>query len=93
MSGGVFDEVAGLVRDVIGEDFLLDEEITPATSFGEDLALESIEFVELSERLQQRFGQRANLATFVADMDIDAFMGITVGQLAGYIADQLAPQA
>jgi acyl carrier protein len=93
MSSGVFDEVAALVREVIGEDFLLDQEITPGTSFGEDLAVESIEFVELSERLQQRFGRRANLATFVADMDIDAFTGITVGELADYIAAQLAPQA
>ena len=92
MDSGVFDQVAVLVREVIGEDFLLDQEITPDTSFSEDLAVESIEFVELSERLQQRFGRRANLATFVADMDIDAFMGITVGELADYIAAQLAPQ-
>jgi acyl carrier protein len=93
MNNDLFDEVAGLVREVIGEDFLLDEEITPATSFSQDLALESIEFVELSERLQQRFGQQANLATFVADMDIDAFTAITVGELTAYITAKLATPA
>ena len=91
--GNVFDEVADIVREVIGEDFLLEQEITPATSFSEDLALESIEFVELSERLQQRFGQRANLATYIAGMDIDAIMDITVGELTVYIADQMAASA
>jgi acyl carrier protein len=89
----VFDEVAAIVRDVIGEDFLLEQELTRDTSFSQDLALESIEFVELSEKLQERFGQRANLATFIAGMDIDAIMDITVGELADYITAQLAPSA
>jgi acyl carrier protein len=90
---GVFDEVAGVVRDVVGEDFLLEQQITPGTSFSEDLALESIEFVELSERLQERFGPRANLATFIGGMDIDQIMDITVGELAAYIETQLAASA
>ncbi len=89
----VLDEVAGIVRDVIGEDFLLDTEITSATSFSEDLSLESIEFVELSEKLQEHYGERVNVATFIAGMDIDAIMAITVGQLAGYIEAQLAAAA
>ena len=86
----VFDELADLVRDVIGEDFLLEQEISPGTSFSQDLALESIEFVELSEKLQEHFGQRANLATFMSGMDLDAIMDITVGQLAAYIEAHLA---
>lgn len=90
MSTAVFDEIAGLVREVVGEEFLLEQEITPDTSFSHDLALESIEFVELSERLQERYGQRASLAPFIADMDIDAITGITIGELAGYVASQLS---
>jgi acyl carrier protein len=93
MSTAVFDQIADLVREVVGEDFLLDQEITPDTSFSHDLALESIEFVELSERLQEHYGQRANLATFIADMDIDAITEITVGELAGYVTGQLTTPA
>jgi acyl carrier protein len=93
MSTAFFDEIADLVREVVGEGFLLEQEITPDTSFSQDLALESIEFVELSELLQQRYGQRANLATFIADMDIDAITEITVGELAGYVTGQLAGTA
>ena len=93
MSGAVFDEVADLVREVVGEDFLIEQEITADTSFSDDLALESIEFVELSERLTERFGPRANLALFIADKDIDAITSITVGELAGYISAQLATPA
>lgn len=86
----VFDEVVKIVTDVVGDDFLLDVQITPETSFNEDLGLESIEFVELSEKLQDYYGERVNLVTFIADMDIDGIMSITVGQLVGYIESQLA---
>lgn len=86
----VFDEVTEILKEVIGEDFLLEEEITPQTSFSDDLALESIEFVELSEKLQDHYGERVNLVTFIADKDIDGIMSITVGQLVDFIEAQLA---
>jgi acyl carrier protein len=93
MMDGVLDEVVSLIAKVLGEEFLLVGQITPDTSFSDDLALESIEFVELSEKLQEHYGDQVNLAAFIADMDIDALMAITVGQLAGYIEAQLAATA
>lgn len=86
----VFDEVVGIFTEVVGEDFLLDTEITADTSFSDDLALESIEFVQLSEKLQEHYGARVNLVSFVGDMEIDDIMAITVGKLVGYIEAQLA---
>jgi acyl carrier protein len=89
----VLDEITGILGDVLGEEFLLDSQVTAQTSFSDDLALESIEFVELSEKLQERYGQQVNLVDFISDMDIDAIMAITVGQLVGYIEAQLAATA
>lgn len=89
----VFDEVVRILTDIIGEDFLLDTVITPELTFGDDLALESIEFVELAARLQERFGEQANLAAFMADMDIYDIMSLTVGQVAEYVESAQAPQA
>lgn len=86
----VFDEVVKIVTEVVGEDFLLDEEITPETSFNADLGLESIEFVELSEKLQEHYGERVSLVEFIADKDLDGMMAITVGELVTYIESQLA---
>jgi acyl carrier protein len=90
MSGCVLDEITAILAEVLGEEFILGTEVTAETSFSEDLALESIEFVELSEKLQDRYGTRVNLADFVAGMDIDGIMALTVGQLARYIEAQLA---
>jgi len=86
----VLDEITVILADVLGEEFLLDTELTAETSFSDDLALESIEFVALSEKLQERYGARVNLAAFIADLDINEIMAMTVGQLADYIEAQLA---
>jgi acyl carrier protein len=93
MMSSVLDEIVGILAEVLGAEFLLDSQITPETSFSDDLALESIEFVELSERLQEHYGERVNLVAFIADMEIDDIMAITVGQLAGYVEGQLAATA
>jgi acyl carrier protein len=89
----VLDEISDILAEVLGEEFLLDVQVCHETSFSDDLALESIEFVELSEKLQERYGERVNLAAFIADMDIDEIMAMTVGQLADYIEAELAAAA
>lgn len=84
----VLDQVTRILTEVVGEDFLLDTEITPDTRFSDDLALESIELVALAERLQERYGERVNFVDFIGDMDIDSITALTVGQLAGYVEAQ-----
>jgi acyl carrier protein len=86
----VLDEVVRILTEVVGEDFLLDTEITPDTTFSDDLALESIELVALAEKLQERYGERVNFVSFIGEMDLDGIMGMTVGKLAGYVEAQTA---
>jgi acyl carrier protein len=89
----VLDEIVRIVTEVVGEDFLLDIEITPDTTFSDDLALESIEFVALTSMLQESYGERVNLPAFIGDMDINDIMAITVGKLVGYIEGALSGDA
>ncbi|MFC7450883.1 phosphopantetheine-binding protein [Rhodococcus daqingensis] len=86
----VFDEVVCMLTEVIGADFLLDVEITGSTTFNDDLAMESIEFVALGEKLQQRYGERVNFVEFVADMDLDEIMAMNMDRLVSYIEQCLA---
>lgn len=81
----VLDEVVAIIADVIGDDFLLDVEVTAGTSFNEDLAMESIEFVALAERLQDRYGGNVDFVAFVGGMNLEQIMALTVGQLVDYI--------
>ena len=79
-------EVAGLIREVIGEDWVLETPIGMATSFSADLELESIEIVALSEKVQDRYGEALDFAGWLSGMELDDIIGLTVGQLVEFIA-------
>ena len=84
-SDEVLADVVTLLTEVVGADFLLDVEVTRDTTFNGDLALESIEFVALAEKLRERYGARVDFAALVAGMDIDEITGMTVGRLVDHI--------
>jgi acyl carrier protein len=89
----VLDEVVRMLVDVVGEDFLLDVEVGRGTTFNQDLALESIEFVALAERLQQVYRGRVDFAAFVAGLDLDEIMTMRVGDLVAHIESRLTASA
>lgn len=79
----VLRDLSAMVREVLGEYELgEDSEITADTTFFEDLELESIDLVVLAGHLEARYGSRVNIAEFVADLELDEIIGLTVGQLA-----------
>ncbi|TFE28360.1 acyl carrier protein [Frankia sp. B2] len=82
-------EVAELLREVIGEEYVVDMEITMATSFNQDLELESIEFVALADRLRGRYGEAVDFVGLLADMDVDQVINMRVGEVVHFIVDSL----
>jgi acyl carrier protein len=86
----VLSELVRILADVVGEDFLRDLEVTRDTTLNEDLALESIEFVALSERLRQRYGERVDVAALIAGMDLEQFAVMTVGDLVRHVQSELS---
>ncbi|WUK17198.1 phosphopantetheine-binding protein [Kitasatospora sp. NBC_00374] len=72
------------------DEYGLDEaEVTMEARFTEDLGLESIDLVTLAGRLQDRWGERINFAEFLAGMELDEIIGLTVGRLVGHVVDRL----
>ena len=86
-------ELTGMLVEVIGEDFLVDVEVTEETTFNEDLALESIEFVALAEKLQEQYGARVDFPAFLAGLEIEEIMALKVGQLVTYVTGCLTSPA
>jgi acyl carrier protein len=76
--------------EVAGDELLLAGPITPATSFNADLELESIEFVALSERLQEHYGERVDFVAWLSDMELPQIIGLTVGELVDHITESLS---
>jgi acyl carrier protein len=80
-----FETVRAILREILGEYEAEDVEIAPESSFHEDLQLESIDLVALAGRLREHYGERINLAEWLADKDLDEVIGLTVGQLAAFV--------
>ena len=77
--------IAGLIHEVIGEDWDLDEEITLETTFSDDLELESIEFVALAEKMQTTFGDDVNFVAWLSEKELDEVIDLKVGDVVEFI--------
>ncbi|WP_371106085.1 MULTISPECIES: acyl carrier protein [Streptomyces] len=81
----VLAEISGMLRTMLDEYGLDDIEVTMETRFTEDLELESIDLVTLAGSLETRYGRQVNFAEFVADLELDEIIDLTVGQLVEYV--------
>jgi len=79
----VLGTVALLVREVMGDDAELGPPIDLGTSFSGDLELESIEFVALAEKLQERYG--TDFVAWLSGMELDQILALSVGDLVEFI--------
>ncbi|WP_406504246.1 acyl carrier protein [Streptomyces sp. NBC_00212] len=91
----VLAEIAALIVEVLGDYAPDPAEIRPETLFGDDLELESIDLVMLSGNLQERYGEQVNFAEFVASLEIDEVIELSVGRLVDHVLHSLgaAPEA
>ncbi len=78
-------EVADIIREVIGEAWVDETPIGLETSFSDDLELESIEFVALAERLQERFGDRVDFVGWLSHKSLDEIIALRVGELVEHL--------
>ncbi|MET9450825.1 acyl carrier protein [Streptomyces cinerochromogenes] len=81
----VLAEVSDMLRTVLAEYGDDDVVIGMSTTFNRDLELESIDLVTLAGLLEERYGQRVNLAEFLAGMDFDEIIDLTVGRLVEHV--------
>ena len=77
-------EIAALLREVTGEDAAWQAGIRPDSRLDGDLRLESVEVAALGIALRDRYG--IDFAGFVAELDINQLIGLTVADLADYVA-------
>jgi acyl carrier protein len=86
----ILDVVAGDIRAVVGEEWAEDIEISMDTSFVDELEIESVEMVALSERLQERYGESIDLASWLAAKEMDELIALRVRDLVEHLAARVA---
>ncbi|MGW0883343.1 acyl carrier protein [Streptomyces sp. NPDC002671] len=82
---GVLADVSAMLRTVLAEYGDDDVPIGMSTTFNHDLELESIDLVTLAGLLEERYGKRVNLAEFLAGMEFEEIIELTVGRLVEYV--------
>jgi acyl carrier protein len=81
----IVNVLTGMLRDVTGEDERWAAAVTPASRLEADLGLESVDLAGLGERLRQAYGDQADLAAYLAELEIGQLIALTVGDLAAYV--------
>jgi hypothetical protein len=79
-------EVAELLRQATGEDDAFLAGIGPDTRLDGDLLVDSLELAALDVLLRQRYGDGVDLVGYVAGLDIDEIVALTVADVAGHVA-------
>ncbi|MFD0580491.1 phosphopantetheine-binding protein [Dactylosporangium darangshiense] len=77
--------VAELLREVTGENAEWLAGLGPATRLDGDLFLDSLEVAALGERLAAHFGPAVDLAGFVAGLELEALLRLSIADVASYV--------
>jgi len=85
----ILEQVIGIIRKAVNEDWIQDYDIDADTSFNDDLELESIEFVGIAEKLQEHYGKDISFIDWLSSMKLDQIIALTVGDLARFVSDNL----
>ncbi|WFB05963.1 acyl carrier protein [Streptomyces sp. LX-29] len=87
---GVFEEVLDMLEELLGGYAFDRAEITMDTELSNDLDLESFDLVTLGGLLSARFGERVNFAEFLAEIDLERVIRLTVGDVVGRVTSRLS---
>ncbi len=81
-----------IIVEVIGEDFISEEEINIENTFTEDLEMESIEIVQFADLVKSKYGEKANLTKWMSDMDLDQIIHLKLQEVIDFINQEISGQ-
>ncbi|WP_043113836.1 phosphopantetheine-binding protein [Solimonas soli] len=85
--------VIAKIRSTINEDWIALYDIDAETRFNDDLEIESIEFVKIAEAIQAHYGAQLDIVGWLSGRSIQELIGLSVGELAAYVAEATAGAA
>ena len=83
----IFSTLNQFITEVIGEEFVEEMDITPASSFTKDLEMDSIEIVAFSEKVKAHFGENIDFTGWLSNMDLDEIIQLKLEDIINYIRE------
>jgi len=81
-----YDIVKELLAEVIGEDFIGEYDLSPESTLTGDLEMESIEVVELAEKVKSKYSN-INMSEWIAKLNLEQLLALNIGDIVGFIDD------
>lgn len=81
--------VVKTIITVVGEEFYEEAEIGLDSTFAEDIDLESMEVMEISEQLMESFGEKVDFVGWFAEMELEDLVTLTLGMVVDFIVASL----
>ncbi|AXB43645.1 acyl carrier protein [Amycolatopsis albispora] len=85
----ILAEISEMIEVVLADYGTGDVEIGMDTRFTDDLEMESIDLVALAGQLEERYGGQVNFAEFIAGLELDEIIELTVGALVRHVEGSL----
>ena len=79
------DDLTEALAAATGDESLLSAGIIAATRLEGDLRLDSLDLAALGALLRDRYGSAVDLVGYVAGLDIDEIIELTVGDVTDYV--------
>lgn len=83
--------VRALLTEIVDPAGELDLDIDLDTALDADLELESLDFVALAERLRAHYGEQVDFVVWLAALELDEIIALTVGDLVAFVAAATVP--
>jgi acyl carrier protein len=77
------------LRDVVGDWYFEECQIGLDSTFAEDIQLESMEVMEVAEKLMDAYEGRVDFVAWFADMELEVLVELTVGHIVDFIVTSL----
>lgn len=86
------DTVVKFIHEATGEEWAAEFDITTVSSLSDDLGLDSIEFIALTEKMQRHYGDAVDFSNWLQGKDLNVIIGITVGDIVELIIQSFCPK-
>jgi len=83
----IFSTIENFIGDIIGAEFIEEYDIDTTSTLTVDLEMESIEIVELSEKIKKHYGSKVDFTNWMSTLELDQIINLSIQDIINYIEE------
>jgi acyl carrier protein len=87
------DQITAFVEEVVGDGVATFLDIKPESRFFQDIEMDSIEIVRLAEKINSYYEGHVDFVTWMSKKSLKNIMGMSIGEVADFIAHAVCSPA